>query len=761
LSDLSPRLVAALASRYAIERELGHGGMATVYLAQDLKHHRSVAVKVLRPELTLAVGPDRFLREIEIAAHFVHPHIVPVFDSGEADCFLYYVMPYVVGESLRSRLTRESQLPIEDAVEIACEVASALAYAHSQGIVHRDIKPENILLGEGHAIVADFGIARAITAAASTTNDGVTGPGLALGTPLYMSPEQSAGQLRLDGRADIYSLGCVLYEMLVGEPPFVGPTPQAVAWRHAEDAPAPLRRRRSHVPAQLEYAIMKSLAKLPADRFASATEFAAMLHPALIATIPAGTDERSSAKKATIVVLPFENLSPENDIDYLSDGLTDEILTDLSSIKALGVISRTSAMQLKNSTKDLRTIGRELNVQYALEGGVRKVGSDLRITTKLVDTRNDELLWVNKFKGTLGDVFEIQETIARNVVAALELQLSSAEDAKLAERPIPDIHAYEYYLRARQEIFRFTGDALERALQYLQKGVEILGDNIMLQSAIGYTNWQFVNAGISGDRVYLDKARDCAARILSQDPASAHGHRLLGLIGIHGGLTQDVVKHLRYALKQDPNDTDALLWLSLVLGFAGRAATAKPLVARLLAIDPLTAFYQMLPGFLALMEGDFGNAVGPFQKSCEMDLSNPIVRLTYGQTLAMNGQTDKAIEAFDLLMRDMPNTLFAHLGIFYKLALTGRQTAAMQVVPDEMKAAAWEDMEYSWCMAQCYALAGESSEALRWLANAISQNFMNYPLLAHQDPLLASLRGTPEFDRLMVRVKMNWQAFEG
>jgi serine/threonine protein kinase/tetratricopeptide (TPR) repeat protein len=294
LSDLLPRLIAALADRYTIERELGRGGMATVYLAQDLKHRRRVAVKVLRPELTIALGADRFLREIEIAAQFAHPHILPVFDSGEADGFLYYVMPYVAGESLRSRLTREGQLPIEDAVEIACEVANALAYAHSQGIVHRDIKPENILLEEGHAIVADFGIARAISAAVSLTDNRMTGAGLILGTPLYMSPEQAAGHLRLDGRADIYSLGCVLYEMLAGEPPFVGPTPQAVAVQHAQDSSRPVREKRPEVPAPVEQAITKSLHKLPADRFASAAEFAAALprHPT-----PSGSRTRSPAAR--------------------------------------------------------------------------------------------------------------------------------------------------------------------------------------------------------------------------------------------------------------------------------------------------------------------------------------------------------------------------------------------------------------------------------------------------------------------------------
>ncbi|HEV2083666.1 MAG TPA: serine/threonine-protein kinase, partial [Gemmatimonadales bacterium] len=277
MTDVLSRLSAALASQYAIERELGRGGMATVYLAQDLKHHRRIALKVLRPELTMALGPDRFLREIEIAAQLAHPHILPVFDSGEAGGFLYYVMPYVVGESLRSRLVREGQLPVEDAVGIACEVANGLAYAHAQGIVHRDIKPENILLAEGHAVVADFGIARAFSAAATTADERSTATGLVLGTPLYMSPEQSAGHLRLDGRADIYSLGCVLYEMLAGEPPFMGPTPQSVITQHAQNSPPPLRLKRPGVPSLVEQVVVKSLHKLPADRFASASELEAAL----------------------------------------------------------------------------------------------------------------------------------------------------------------------------------------------------------------------------------------------------------------------------------------------------------------------------------------------------------------------------------------------------------------------------------------------------------------------------------------------------
>jgi len=270
VSDVLSRLRSALAGRYTLERELGRGGMATVWLAQDLKHDRPVALKVLRPELAAAIGTDRFLREITLTARLTHPHILPLHDSGVADGFLYYVMPYVDGESLRDRLNREKQLPLDDALQFAREVADALSYAHSHDVVHRDIKPENILLEEGHAVVADFGIARAITVAGG---DKLTEAGIAVGTPAYMSPEQAAGSRELDGRSDLYALGCVLYEMLAGQPPFTGPTPQSVLARHSVDAVPSLRTVRETVSGSLEHAIVKAMAKVPADRYVTAGQF--------------------------------------------------------------------------------------------------------------------------------------------------------------------------------------------------------------------------------------------------------------------------------------------------------------------------------------------------------------------------------------------------------------------------------------------------------------------------------------------------------
>ncbi len=274
MKDVSPRLATALADRYRIERELGQGGMATVYLAHDLKHDRKVAIKVLRPELAAVIGAERFLSEIKTTANLQHPHILPLHDSGEADSFLFYVMPFVEGESLRDRLQREKQLPIGDAVRIATEVASALDYAHRHGIIHRDIKPENILLHDGRALVADFGIALAATSAGHR----MTETGMSLGTPHYMSPEQAMGDRELTLRSDVYALGAMTYEMLLGEPPFTGPTAQSIVAKVMTERPAPLLARRERIPPQVEDAVLTALEKLPADRFESAAKFAEALH---------------------------------------------------------------------------------------------------------------------------------------------------------------------------------------------------------------------------------------------------------------------------------------------------------------------------------------------------------------------------------------------------------------------------------------------------------------------------------------------------
>jgi len=435
------RLHAALADRYALERELGRGGMATVYLARDLKHGRPVAIKVLRPEIASALGPERFLREIEVAARLTHPHILPLHDSGEAVGFLYYVMPFVEGDSLRDRLEREEQLPLEEALQVTREIADALSYAHSRDVVHRDVKPENILFQAGHAVVSDFGIARAITAAASGT---LTEAGIPIGTPGYMSPEQALAKRHLDGRSDIYSLGCVLYEMLAGEPPFTGPTAQAVLARHSLDPVPPLRTVRQAVPLAIEQAVMKALEKVPADRFATASEFADALR-----TPRASGPAPTAAIPKSIVVLPFANLSPDPDNEYFSDGITEEIINALSQLPGLHVAARTSSFAFKGKSAGIAEVGARLKVATVLEGSVRKAGSRVRITAQLVNVADGYHLWSERYDRELDDIFAIQDAIARTIAHRLEVALAGPAGDMLVTPPTESLAAYQLYLKAR------------------------------------------------------------------------------------------------------------------------------------------------------------------------------------------------------------------------------------------------------------------------------------------------------------------------
>ena len=374
MTAITERLSAALDGRYRIDRELGAGGMATVYLAHDIKHDRDVAIKVLHPDLGAALGGERFLSEIRTTARLQHPHILPLLDSGEANGLLYYVMPLVTGETLRARLEREKQLPIADAVRIAREVASALDYAHRQNVIHRDIKPENIMLQDGHALVADFGIGKAIS---DTTANTLTQAGMSVGTPAYLSPEQAVGE-DVDGRSDLYSLGCVLYEMIVGEPPFTGPTVQAVIAKRFVQTPLDVAALREGVPRPVSRAVQHALMRAPIDRFETVALFVIALNEdEAVAT-------KSAAPAKSLAILPFENLSANADNQYFADGIADDILDALVQIDGLHVAARNSAFSFRGKQVALAEIGEKLSVATVLQGSVRKAGNRMRIAVQLV-----------------------------------------------------------------------------------------------------------------------------------------------------------------------------------------------------------------------------------------------------------------------------------------------------------------------------------------------------------------------------------------
>ena len=439
--------------------------MATVYLAHDHKHGREVAIKVLRPDLAQTLGRERFLREIQLAARLNHPNILPLYDSGEANGCLYFVMPVMAGQTLRDRLSGGPLISVDEALRITIEVADALDYAHRHDIVHRDIKPENILLHEGHAIVADFGIGKALVAASSATGLMFTQIGVTVGTPAYMSPEQAAGG-EIDGRSDLFALGCVMYEMLTGEVAFTGESVQAVIARRFAYSPPAISDSHPEIPAVVGDTVRRLLQRSADERFASGAQVVAALRAQPTPSVaPASRAPDRFRRDTSIAVLPFTNLSADSDNEYFSDGLTEELITDLSGVKALRVISRTSSLQLKGTTKGLREIGRTLGVRYALTGSARKAGNALRITAQLVDTTTDEQIWAEKYSGTMDDVFDVQERVSRAIVTALRVTLTASEDDRLAERHIKNPRAFELYPEspgARAALWRVDGSG-ERA----------------------------------------------------------------------------------------------------------------------------------------------------------------------------------------------------------------------------------------------------------------------------------------------------------
>jgi serine/threonine-protein kinase len=477
VDKLFTRLHAALIGRYTIERELGRGGMAVVYLAHDVKHDRAVAVKVLRPEIAAALGPERFLREVQITARLNHPHILPLLDSGEADGFLYYVMPYVEGESLRARLEREAQLPLEEALQITREAADALGYAHCHDVVHRDVKPENILLESGHAIVADFGIARAITEAESEKR---TEPGIAVGTPQYMSPEQAMGERHLDGRSDIYSLGCVAYEMLAGEPPFTGRSPEAIRARRLQGPPPSLATMRPTIPPIVEGAINAALALVPADRYPTAAAFAAALMT---------THERrarvwrwSSRKRLTlwaaavlilaapllwralrpstiapthqpldpthVAVLYFEDLSEPAHLGHVAAGLTQNLIDELLQVPVLTVTSPDGVRQFRGQSIALDTIARRLGAGTFVTGSVSESQSGLRVAVRLTDPQTGQLLMSQTVQRPRGDIIQILEEVSAEVSRGLRQRLGQVIELRERRAGTRSAPAWELVRRA-------------------------------------------------------------------------------------------------------------------------------------------------------------------------------------------------------------------------------------------------------------------------------------------------------------------------
>ncbi len=735
-------LTGELAGRYAVERELGRGGMATVYLADDQKHHRKVAVKVLRPEVGELLGPDRFTREIRVAAALNHPHILPLYDSGEVDGLLFYVMPYVRGESLRQRLDREKQLPVADVLRIAGQMAAALDHAHAHGLIHRDIKPENILLHEGEAMLADFGIALAESTPALGPR--LTAVGLALGTPAYMSPEQAAGDPDLTARSDVYSLACVLYELLAGEPPHTGPTAQAVMAKRFTDPPPSIRRARPAVPARVDHALSRALARVPADRFASAGELAAAL---------TATDTEPS-RPPSVAVLPFLNLSADPENEYFADGITEDVIAQLAKIRSLKVISRGSVMPFKRRERSIRDVAATLEVSSVLDGSVRRVGDRVRIVAQLIDGETDQHLWSQTYDRQLTDIFAIQTDVALQIATELKAELSPSERVRIGREPTQDLQAYQLYLQGRYWYTRYTEQGFLKGIEYYRRAIAADPGYAMAHVGVGLAYAELA-AGQGGGKIREheahDEARKAIATALTLDNALGEAHAVLALLMcVHDYDWAGSEREFRLALTLSPGSADIHDHYGWLCSALGRFDEALELTRRAQELDPLAHRADMATTLIR--SGRYEEALQAALKGLEFEPDYARGRATLAWAYLMLGRIDEGIAELRRAVELAPaNSLyFAQLGEAYGLA--GRIEEAREVL-GRLEEMARTQYVSPYHLAYVYTGLGEMDRAMDLLEQAYDERAGSLYGVKGSF-LFVPLRGHPRFQALLAKMNL-------
>ncbi len=748
MTEITARLSTALADRYKIEGELGAGGMATVYLAEDLKHHRKVAVKVLRPELATAVGPERFLKEIEIAANLAHPHILPLHDSGEAEGFLYYVMPYVEGETLRDRIRREGQLPLDEALHITREVADALSHAHDLGVVHRDIKPENILFEGGHAVIADFGIARAVTEAGG---EQLTETGMSVGTPAYVSPEQAVGEGDVDGRSDLYSLGCVLYEMLTGEPPFTGPTAQAILVKRFV-SPIPTVRASRDVPEALDSAVTRALARTPVDRYPSIAEFAEALRAiSRSVTGPYQTPpeaQKGTSTRACIAVLPLTNRSADPENEYFSDGMTEEIINVLGKVPGIQVASCTSSFAFKGKDVDIRQVGEKLGVGTVLEGGVRKVGKRIRVTAQLTDVQNGYTLWTETYDRQLEDVFAIQDEISRAIVDALKLKLVGEEP--LVVPTTRNIEAYTLYLRGRFLWNKYTQPDLRRAIDVFEQALARDPQYAQAHAGIADSWSRLADDWVAPSEAY-PKAKDSALRALDLDTSLPEALTALGRV--HSWYEWDFARaegELRKSIEMNPNSAETHFVLATTLPALAQLPESIEEMRQALVFDPLSPIYGRYLGRFLIYAGDYEAAIRQGHGSLELHAGYTQALINIGSAYLGLGQAQEALDWFQRAQSLEAAVRSYDAFIVRALAALGEREEAEAILQRLEEESATQYIRAESLAMGCAAV-GEMDRAFACLDRAVQDRSAGL-IFFHVDPGFAPLRGDPRYAEVVRRI---------
>ncbi|HEX6643054.1 MAG TPA: protein kinase [Gemmatimonadales bacterium] len=626
-----------LSDRYAIRRELGRGGMAVVYLADDLRHDRQVAIKVLLPELAAAIGADRFEREIRTVARLQHPHILPLFDSGRDGDSLYFVMPFVDGESLRSRLEREGALPLEAVTPIVRHIGDALDHAHAQGVVHRDVKPENILLSGGQALLADFGIARAPARHADET---ITSIGTAVGTPAYMSPEQASGERDLDGRSDLYALGCVTYELLAGVPPFSGGNPMATIAQHVLAPPPRLAGARAPVPDLVADAVERMLAKDPTARFGTAAAFTGVLEEALSALRQPSTGERElraiargEAEKSSVLVLDFTNISGAAAVDWLSGGIAETVSVDLRRIGGIRVVGTDPGTRQRIAAERatggidadaVRRLGRSAGARWVVWGAFQHSGTRIRLTPQFSDVESGITHAVEKIDGTLDDIFELQDRIVMRFAEQLSIELTATEAAQIAKPETDRLSAYERYARGKQAFLLFGTESARAAADHFRRAIELDPGYALAWAGLG--SLLMPNYIASGDQAVLAEGVEALQRAMALDPGLGEPYVFLAYMYTQQHRYDEAITAARASLERDPGAFlgwyllgVALLARGLSQGTLDDLARAILPLLRCRAINPSYHPAQLVAGWTYMLRGQYSHAAPLVDEAVDLE----------------------------------------------------------------------------------------------------------------------------------------------
>jgi serine/threonine-protein kinase len=733
-----------LSDRYELQDVLGEGGMGTVYLARDLKHDRPVAIKTIHPDRTTQEVRKRFEREVRVTASLQHPHILPLIDSGVAGETLYYVMPHVEGESLRSRLARDERLPIHEAVRIASDVAEGLEYAHQNGVVHRDIKPANILLTSGYALIADFGIAALADARGGET---LTQTGLAIGTPAYMAPEQFAGVAT--PRSDLYSLGAVMYEVLAGRRWNLGAGAEKTDWMG--------------VPLALRLVLERALSLEPDDRWPNARAFREALAeagaprresraPGARASASASILQRlrqsfrrpraaPPTPAQSIAVLPLANLNRDEETEYFSDGITEDIIAHLSRIRDLKVISRTSVMRLKSTTKSIREISEELGVATILDGSVRRSKDRVRIVSQLIDAATDEQMWTETYDREMTDIFAIQSEVAEHIAAALRVTISSGERSLIKQRPTDDPEAHNLYLKGRYLWNRRTSAGLASAAECFRQAIGCdplyapayagLADAYLLLGSYGYM--PEVEA--------LRKTKAAVERALELDDRLAEAHASRGqVLRSERDWRGEESEYLR-AIELNPNYATAHQWYATLLAALGRGEEALDEIRRAEELDPLSHAVSVTAGIVRFVNRDYEGAIEQLEKTLELEPDYFSAYAWLQGAYSELGRYEEAIRAYERLAELRPDMPGSDLSLALIHARCGRREKALEIL-DQVEQGG-SDQAWSGVV---YGLLGERTRALELLERSFDDESWRMFVL-HRN-LLFYLKVGPWFDPL-------------